>query len=345
MENIALNTMTGESDDQITSTEIRQINASARRTLMSEQAGLSLLTEAFENGLSTEFPKALNLIRKATGRVIVTGVGKSGHIGSKIAATLASTGTPAFFLHAAEASHGDLGMVTKQDVVIALSWSGESTELHAMLDYATRFTIPLIAITSNKQSALGRHATACLELPKAIEACPHNLAPTTSTIMQLAIGDALSVALLETRGFSANDFGLFHPGGQLGAKLKTIGEIMHHGDALPLAGLAMPMTEAIIKMSEKGFGCLGICDDAGELAGIITDGDLRRHINDNLLDLTTKDVMTPKPVTTQKKKLASAALDIMNSSGSAGITTLFVVENKKPIGLVHIHDLLRLGVA
>lgn len=324
---------------------LRQVNASARRTLMSEQAGLSLLAEAFEGDLGVEFPKAMQLMRQATGRIIVTGVGKSGHIGSKIAATLASTGTPSFFIHAAEAGHGDLGMVTKHDVIIALSWSGESSELHSIVDYSSRFSIPIIAITSKPNSALGRHANACLTMPKAIEACPNNLAPTTSTIMQLAIGDALAVALLEARSFSANDFGVFHPGGQLGAKLKTVNEIMHRGDALPLADKTMRMTDAIIVMSEKGFGCLGICDEKGNLIGVITDGDLRRHMSDNLLQKRVLDVMTENPITIAPKKLASGALDVMNSSGTGGINAMFVIENNKPVGLIHVHDLLRLGVA
>jgi len=323
----------------------RQMNASARRTLMSEQAGISLLVEAFEGDLGRAFPNAIRLMRKASGRIIVTGVGKSGHIGSKIAATLASTGTPAFFIHAAEAGHGDLGMVTREDVIIALSWSGESAELHSIVDYSSRFGIPLIAITSKADSALGRHADACLTLPKAVEACPHNLAPTTSTMMQLAIGDALAIALLETRAFSASDFGVFHPGGQLGAKLKTVGEIMHHGDALPLTGTSTLMADAIITMSEKGFGCLGICDDDGNLAGVITDGDLRRHMNETILEKTAADVMTKTPITIGPDKLASRALELMNSSGTGGISAMFVVKDKKPLGLIHIHDLLRLGVA
>lgn len=324
---------------------VARMGASARRTLMSEQAGISLLIEAFDGPLSTAFTKAVQLMHDATGRIIVTGVGKSGHIGSKIAATLASTGTPAFFIHAAEAGHGDLGMVTREDVIIALSWSGESAELHSIVNYAKRFGIPIVAITSKAKSALGRHADACLVMPKAAEACPHNLAPTTSTLMQLAIGDALAIALLETRGFSASDFGVFHPGGQLGAKLRKVSDIMHTGPAIPLTGLTTLMAEAIIIMSEKGFGCLGICDDAGRLAGVITDGDLRRHMDGTLLAKTTADVMTRTPITIAPGKLASSALDIMNSSGFGGINTMFVIEDGKPTGIIHIHDLLRIGVA
>lgn len=330
---------------EISASYSRQVNASARRTLMSEQAGISLLAEAFEGDLGREFPKAMQLMHQAAGRIIVTGVGKSGHIGSKIAATLASTGTPAFFIHAAEAGHGDLGMITKQDVIIALSWSGESAELHSIVEYASRFSIPVIAITSNAHSALGQHANACLTMPTAVEACPNNLAPTTSTIMQLAIGDALAVALLEAHAFSANDFGVFHPGGQLGAKLKTVGDIMHRGDELPLANKTTLMSAAIITMSEKGFGCLGICDNDDNLIGVITDGDLRRHMKHDLLEKKVSDVMTKDPITIEPGRLASRALDLMNSSGAGGINAIFVIENNKPLGLLHIHDILRLGIA
>lgn len=331
--------------DEFSAGYARQVNASARRTLMSEQAGISLLGEAFEGELGNEFPKAMHLMHQATGRIIVTGVGKSGHIGSKIAATLASTGTPAFFLHSAEAGHGDLGMITKGDVIIALSWSGESTELHSIVEYANRFGIPIIAITTNSNSALGQHANTCLTMPTAVEACPNNLAPTTSTIMQLAIGDALAVALLEAKSFSADDFGVFHPGGQLGAQLKTVGDIMHKDDALPLAKKKTLMSDAIIIISEKGFGCVGICDEEENLIGVITDGDLRRHMKQGLLEKTVCDVMTKTPITIEPERLASRALDLMNSSGAGGINAIFVVENNKPVGLLHIHDILRLGVA
>lgn len=322
-----------------------EMNASARRTLMSEQAGIALLADAFDGDLGQAFPRAVRILHDARGRIIVTGVGKSGHIGSKIAATLASTGTPAFFIHAAEAGHGDLGMVTKDDVIIALSWSGESAELHAIVDYSSRYRIPVIALTSNAQSALGQNASVCLALPKAMEACPLNLAPTTSTIMQLAIGDALAIALLETRGFSANDFGVFHPGGQLGAKLKMVGDVMHQGDALPLVTETTPMGEAIITISTKGFGCVGVCNEAGFLMGVITDGDLRRHMDGALLEKIARDVMTREPITLPRDTLAGSALDVMNSSGFGGINAVFVVSEGKPIGIVHIHDLLRLGVA
>ncbi|MEP3629825.1 MAG: KpsF/GutQ family sugar-phosphate isomerase [Hyphomicrobiales bacterium] len=321
------------------------ITASAIKTLLSEKSGILELINALENDLSEPFREAVQSILNAKGRVIVTGVGKSGHIGAKIAATLASTGTPAFFLHAAEAGHGDLGMITNEDIIIALSWSGGSSELHSILNYKARFAIPLIAITSKQASPLGEQADICLTMPRAAEACPHNLAPTTSTTMQLAIGDALSISLLEARGFSSTDYGTFHPGGQLGARLKTVGDIMHKDDALPLAKDTVSMADAIITMSEKGFGCLGITNAKGALAGVITDGDLRRHMGADLLSKATGDVMTPNPITTTAEKLAVTALETMNNSGFGGINALFVVEDEKPRGIIHIHDLLRIGVA
>ena len=269
-------------------------------------------------------------------------MGKSGHIGNKIAATMASTGTPASFVHPAEASHGDLGMITQDDVVLALSWSGGTQELASLLNYTTRFKIPLIAITSGADSLLGKAATICLTLPKAEEACPNGLAPTTSTTMQLALGDALAVALLERRNFSAADFKNFHPGGKLGASLSRIADVMHQGDALPLIDGAMKMDEAIVVMTEKGFGCLGIIDDKGALAGIITDGDLRRHMADDLLTKTASDIMTAKPQSIGGDKLTAEALSLMQESK---IQCLFVCEQGLPIGLVRVLDLLRLGTA
>ncbi len=263
---------------------------SARNTLTAEAAGLTQLADA----LGDNFVQAVDVLEAAQGRVIVSGMGKSGHIGNKIAATMASTGTPASFVHPAEASHGDLGMITQDDVVLALSWSGGTQELASLLNYTTRFKIPLIAITSGADSLLGKAATICLTLPKAEEACPNGLAPTTSTTMQLALGDALAVALLERRNFSAADFKNFHPGGKLGASLSRIADVMHQGEALPLIDGAMKMDEAIVVMTEKGFGCLGITDDKGKLIGIVTDGDLRRHMADDLLTKTASDIMTAK---------------------------------------------------
>jgi arabinose-5-phosphate isomerase len=276
------------------------------------------------------------------GRVIVTGVGKSGHIGSKLAATLASTGTPAYFVHPAEANHGDLGMIAKDDAIICLSWSGESVELKGILAYSRRYRIPMIAITSGESSTLAREADVVLRLPKAPEACPHGLAPTTSTLMQLAIGDALAVALLEARGFTAGDYHQFHPGGRLGASLTHIGEIMHKGERVPLVSSGAVMKDAIMEITSKGFGCVGVVKDDGRLAGIITDGDLRRHIGDDLMAKRVDDVMTRSPKTVPADTLVAKALDLVNSSA---ITALMIVEDGRPVGIVHLHDLLRVGAA
>jgi arabinose-5-phosphate isomerase len=274
--------------------------------------------------------------------VIVTGMGKSGHVGLKVAATLSSTGTPAYFVHPSEASHGDLGMITRDDVIVAFSWSGETVELGNIVSYSRRFAVPLIAVTSNPRSTLGEAAELVLALPQAKEACPHGLAPTTSTVMQLALGDCLAIALLESKGFTAFDFKALHPGGQLGARLKFVGDLMHKGDRLPLASADAVMAEAIVVMTEKALGCLGVVDNSGFLAGIITDGDLRRHMGDGLLGRRAQEIMTPAPKTVSPDLLASAALEMINSSK---ITTLFVVENGRPVGIIHVHDLLRAGVA
>jgi arabinose-5-phosphate isomerase len=315
---------------------------SAIRTLDSEQAGLSALRNALHDSLAAPFAEAVRTIAAAAGRVIVTGIGKSGHIGRKVAATLASTGTPAFFVHAAEAGHGDLGMVARDDVVLALSWSGESPELRNIVEFSRRFSIPLIAVTSNADSTLARESDIVLVLPRAAEACPHGLAPTTSTLMQLALGDALAVALLEGRGFTPEKFHDFHPGGRLGANLHFVRDIMHRGDAMPLAPEDMLMSDAIVRMSEKGFGCLGVFGHDRTLVGIVTDGDLRRHLGPDLLSRTVRDVMTRGPKTIGPDSLVGAALELLNS---AKITALFVVEDGKPVGIVHMHDLLRIGVA
>ena len=316
--------------------------ASALRTLATESGGLAALTAAMSDGLGAPFAAAVERIREAKGRVIVTGMGKSGHVARKIAATLASTGTPAFFVHAADASHGDLGMITSDDVMLALSWSGETEELKDLITYSRRFRIALIAITVNAESTLGEAADIVLTLPSASEACPHNLAPTTSSLMQLALGDALAMALLETRGFTALDFGVFHPGGKLGAALKFVRDVMHPGDAVPLIKRGAPMSDAIVEMSAKGFGCVAVTDRDGKLAGVITDGDLRRHMRVDLLQAPVDAVMTASPKTIRPDQLASEALQILNASK---ITALMVVEAGRPIGIVHFHDLLRAGVA
>jgi len=316
--------------------------ASALRTLDVERDGVASLAAAMGGALGQSFIAAVETIRNARGRVIVTGMGKSGHVARKVAATFASTGTPAFFVHAADASHGDLGMITSNDVMLALSWSGETEELKELINYSRRFRIPLVAVTVNAESTLGRSADVVMALPESREACPHNLAPTTSSLMQLALGDALAIALLESKGFTAIDFGVFHPRGKLGAALKFVRDIMHSGTAVPLIKRGAMMSEAIVEMSAKGFGCVAITDAHGKLAGVITDGDLRRHMRVDLLQASVDDVMTATPKVIRPDQLASEALQILNTSK---ITALFVVEQGLPIGIVHFHDLLRAGVA
>ena len=315
---------------------------SAERTLSIESDGLSSLRMAIAEELAQPLIAAVRCIGNARGRIIVTGMGKSGHVGQKTAATFASTGTPAFFVHPSEASHGDLGMITPDDVLIAMSWSGETVELTSLINHSSRFAVPLIAITSNPESALACAAEIVLTLPTVKEACPHGLAPTTSTTMQLALGDALAITLLESRGFTAKDFKLLHPGGQLGATLKHVGDVMHSGEKLPLAPDTMVMRDAILTMTEKSFGCLGVVTDDGRLVGIITDGDLRRNMTNDLLDQRAGDVMTTTPKVVPPDMLASAALEMINASN---ISALFVVEDERPVGIIHVHDLLRIGVA
>src|SRR5262252_4665887 len=325
-----------------TSGRTGELIASAVRTLEVEATGITTLSAAIHDGLGRAFIAAVELIHGAKGRLIVTGMGKSGHIGRKIAATFASTGAPAFFVHPGEASHGDLGMITTDDLIMALSWSGETVELKDLIDYSRRFRIGLIGITANGESTLAKAADVALVLPQAREACPHNLAPTTSALMQLALGDALAVALLESRGFTALDFRALHPGGRLGAQLKFVRQIMRSGTDVPLVALGTRMTDAIVEMSAKGFGCVGIVDATDRLLGIITDGDLRRHMRTDLLDAEVDAVMTKGPITVRTDQLASEVLEILNSSK---ITALFVVDEAKPVGIVHLHDLLRAGVA
>ncbi|ESX20795.1 MULTISPECIES: KpsF/GutQ family sugar-phosphate isomerase [unclassified Mesorhizobium] len=316
--------------------------ASALRTVATEQAGVAALAAALENELAEPFARAVDMVSRINGRVIVTGVGKSGHIGTKIAASLASTGTPAFFVHPAEANHGDLGMIARDDAIIAMSWSGESKELMGIVAYSRRFSIPLIAITAGAASALARAADVVVLLPSAPEACPHGLAPTTSTLLQLVVGDALAIALLEARGFTPDHFRTFHPGGQLGANLTQIHEIMHVGERLPLVASGTGMREAILELSNKGFGCVAIATADGALVGIITDGDIRRHIGSNLMEMSVDQVMTKKPKTATPDTLVATALQIINNSA---ITSLMVVEGRRLVGLVHLHDLLRIGAA
>ncbi len=281
---------------------------SALRTLDAEGSGITALAAALQSDLGVAFTAAANLIRGGKGRLIVTGLGKSGHVARKIAATLASTGTPAFFVHAAEASHGDLGMITPDDVILAMSWSGEQPEMKNLITYAKRFRIALIAMTADRESTLSQAADIALTLPRAREACPHNLAPTTSSLMLLALGDALAIALLEGRGFTSVDFSVLHPGGKLGAMLKYTRDLMHAGDAVPIKPLGTKMSDALVEMSSKGFGCVGITDTRGAIVGIVTDGDLRRHMRPDLMTAFVDDVMTKNPKTISRDLLASEAL-------------------------------------
>jgi arabinose-5-phosphate isomerase len=318
---------------------------SALRTIANERKGLEALEVAIrtagEGGLGAAFSEAVKTISAAPGRVIVTGIGKSGLIARKIAATLASTGEPAFFIHPAEASHGDLGMVQSGDVVLAISWSGETAELAAIVTFAKRYAIPLIAMTAEADSTLGRQADVCLTMPTAPEACPNGLeAPTTSTTMQLALGDALAIALLEGRGFTALDFRALHPGGKLGVKLRHVREVMHTGDRVPRVAARARMAEAIVEMSSKGFGCVAAFDDDGALVGIVTDGDLRHHLQSNFsLETPVAEVMTRTPRTISPDALVAEALEKISRKGAA----LPVVENGAVVGIVHFHDLMRAG--
>jgi arabinose-5-phosphate isomerase len=310
----------------------------ARQVLRTEIAAL----EALNDSLSTEFVAAVNLIKSRQGRVVVTGIGKSGHVARKIAATLASTGTPAFFVHPAEASHGDMGMVTKADCVIALSNSGEASELGDIVAYTRRFSIPLIAMTSRDGSTLGKQADIVLAVPQAEEACPMGLAPTSSTTMMMALGDALAIALLKQNNFTTNDYRNLHPGGKLGKKLLLVENIMHAGDALPLANENAGMAEIIVTMTQKTFGCCGIVDNSNKLIGIITDGDLRRHMSGDLMAKNAETIMTRAPKTIGPQALAAEALGRMNEKK---VTSLFVVDDgNKVLGIVRMHDLLKEGI-
>ncbi len=325
-------TSTSDSDEPV---------AIARRVLATEIAGLENLSDS----IGQDFAAAVTLIRDLKGRLICAGIGKSGHIARKIAATLASTGTPAQFIHPTEASHGDLGMITPDDAVLALSKSGETRELADMLAYSRRFSIPLIAMTCQSDSLLGREADIVLACPDAPEACGETRAPTTSTTVMLALGDALAVALLETRGFTASDFRAFHPGGTLGGALSSVRDLMHAGEEVPTIGPNSPMSEALIAMSEKRFGCVGVVDGAGALVGIVTDGDLRRHMGPDLLNQTAGEVMTRAPRVARPATLAAEALRMMTEMDPR-VTVLFVVDDdRRPVGILHMHDCLRAGVA
>ena len=309
--------------------------AVGRRVLKTETEALGMLAASLDGA----FSRAVETVHGLKGQLVCTGVGKSGHVARKISATLASTGTPSVFVHATEASHGDLGMIRAEDAVLALSKSGETKELADIVAYAKRFGIPLIAVTAVETSALGRAADVLLLLPDAPEAAEGVDAPTTSTTLQIALGDALAVALVERRGFTATDFRVFHPGGKLGALLRTVGDLMHTGTEAPLVSPDTAMRDALLVMTEKRFGCVGVVE-GGRLAGLITDGDLRRHM-DGLMTHTAGEVMTHDPLTVTPQMLAGEALKIMNDRA---ITVLFVVEDGRPVGILHVHDLLRAGV-
>lgn len=312
--------------------------AIARRVLALEAEALGALSQA----LDERFVAAVDAIMRAKGRVICTGIGKSGHVARKIAATLASTGTQAYFVHATEASHGDLGMISTDDVVLALSKSGETSELSDILSYARRYSIPLIGMTTRAGSALGESATILLQIPDAPEACGQTNAPTTSTTLMIALGDALAVALLERRGFKAENFKVFHPGGKLGAMLLTAADVMHGGESLPLVEAGTDLPAALDVLSARGFGVVAVEGEDGRLAGIVTDGDIRRHVTSGAKVKTIDEIMTRGPVVAAPDMLAADMMRIMNEKK---ITQLIVVEDGVAVGLVHLHDLLRMGVA
>ena len=312
-----------------------KILKSAKKAFAKELASIKTLSSTFNNN----FYQAIDTISDLKGRVIVTGVGKSAHIGNKISATLTSTGTPSFFIHATEASHGDLGNIQKNDCVIAISNSGETSELNDIIQYSKRFNITLISITSNVKSSLHRNSSIGIVYKKPKEACPLNLAPTTSTSMAMIIGDCMAIALLELKGFESTHFKSIHPGGNLGKDLKYVSEIMHIKNALPISQENEKMSKALIKMTKKSFGCLGVINKNNKIVGIITDGDLRRKINSKFFDKKAHEIMTKNPTIAHKKMLVGEAINIMNDKK---ITSLFICEDKKPIGIVHIHDLLRL---
>ena len=313
----------------------KQILSSAKQALSKELKSIRTLSTTFNNN----FYRAVNIIHNLKGRVIVTGIGKSAHIGNKISATLSSTGTPSYFIHATEASHGDLGSIQKNDCVIAISNSGETSELNNIIQFTKRFNINLISITSNSKSILHKSATVGILYKKPTEACPLNLAPTSSTTMSMIIGDCIAVALLNLKAFKSKNFKNLHPGGNIGKDLKHVSEIMHKGSSLPIVKGNSKMSNALILMTKKSFGCLGVIDSKGNIIGIITDGDLRRKLNASFFQRKASEIMTKKPTIASSDMLVGEALNLMNKKQ---ITSLFICKNKKPIGIIHIHDLLRL---
>ena len=313
----------------------KKILNSAKRTLASELSSIKNIKYTF----NSNFCKAINLIYNTKGKIVITGVGKSAHIGNKISATLTSTGTPSYFIHATEASHGDLGSIKKDDCVIAISNSGETSELNNIIQFTKRFNIKLISITSNSKSSLHKNSTVGILYKKPIEACPLNLAPTSSTSMSMIIGDCIAISLLELRGFKSTQFKSLHPGGNLGKDLKNLSEVMHSKKELPLANLNEKMSSALLTMTKKSFGCVGVINQKKEIVGIITDGDLRRKLNSKFFEIKAAEIMTKNPTLANKNMLVGEAINLMNSKK---ITSLFICDKKKPLGIVHIHDLLRM---
>ena len=314
----------------------KQILLEAKKVLEIELKSIKSLSSC----LNQDFCNVVNQLFNTKGRVIITGIGKSGHIASKVSATLSSTGTPSPFIHATEASHGDLGGITKNDTILALSNSGQTCELNDIINYAKRFNIPLLSITSNKKSILFKKSKYSIVFNKPIEACPNNLAPTSSTTIMLVIGDAIAVTLIKIRGFKKSHFNNFHPGGNLGKDLVRVSDLMHTKASLPLVKINEKMSNVLIKMTQKSFGCIGVIDSLKKLIGIITDGDLRRNMNKDIINKKAKEVMTKNPATIDNNTLVGEAINIMNTNK---ITSLFICKNKKPLGIVHIHDLLRLS--
>ena len=313
----------------------KKIINSALRTLNSELSSIKNL----KSSLNSNFCKAVNIILNTKGKIVVTGIGKSAHIGNKISATLTSTGTPSYFVHATEASHGDLGSIKKEDCVVAISNSGETSELNNIIKFTKRFNIKLIGITTNSKSTLYKNSNVSILFKKPIEACPLNLAPTSSTSMTMIIGDCIAIALLELRGFKSNEFKNLHPGGNLGKDLKNLSEVMHIKKKIPLANLNEKMSTALLTMTKKSFGCIGVINSKRQIVGIITDGDLRRKLNSKFFEKKASEIMTKNPTLANKDMLVGEAINLMNTKK---ITSLFVCEKKKPLGIVHIHDLLRL---
>ena len=313
----------------------KKIINSAVRTLNSELSSIKNL----KSSLNNNFCKAVNIILNTKGKIVVTGIGKSAHIGNKISATLTSTGTPSYFVHATEASHGDLGSIKKEDCVVAISNSGETSELNNIIKFTKRFNIKLIGITTNSKSTLYKNSNVSILFKKPIEACPLNLAPTSSTSMTMIIGDCIAIALLELKGFKSNEFKNLHPGGNLGKDLKNLSEVMHVKKKIPLANLNEKMSTALLTMTKKSFGCIGVINSKRQIVGIITDGDLRRKLNSKFFEKKASEIMTKNPTLANKDMLVGEAINLMNTKK---ITSLFVCEKKKPLGIVHIHDLLRL---